>query len=146
MPESGAQFSPEDEIRELERRLEEKKRELAAQGQEMPEEKAVFREVLKERVENVTQAAAPPVVSPSATLPPAPQVSAQAKQAADELRIKAHKEQIDLLLEIAFGKGLVDAVEIAQQLHNPHLLDAFHDTLVDAYYEKLVALRQIRTH
>ena len=41
-------ISPEEEIKKLEQQLEEKKRQLAGAGEHPPEEKEIFRKVLKE--------------------------------------------------------------------------------------------------
>jgi len=46
--------------------------------------------------------------------------------------------QVKVLREIAFEKGLDIAIEEAKKLNNPHILDEFHDDLVDKFYQKLV--------
>lgn len=141
MPESDPQFSAREEIKELERKLEEKKRELAAGGVEAPPEKQIFREIFKEHMESVSRA-----THPQANIPPAggaSQPQPPAHQPTDNARDEAHKEQIESLVEMAFSKGLVDAVEAARHLNNPHILDEFHDTLEDEYYDKLVAARSL---
>jgi len=38
---------------------------------------------------------------------------------------------------LVFEKGLKEAVDIVNKLNNPALLDAFHDGLVDCFYEEL---------
>lgn len=47
-------------------------------------------------------------------------------------------EQVGALISLAFEKGLPKAVSIAKALKNPAILDEFHDTLVDLYYQTLV--------
>ena len=48
------------------------------------------------------------------------------------------EEQVKILREIAFEKGIDEAIEEAKKLDNPYLLDEFHDDLVDKFYKKLV--------
>ena len=141
MPETEQKFSPEEEIRELERRLEVKKRELAANDAEPVPEKSILGEVLKTHIEDATRAAMQPSSAAPSVIPSTP--SPQVKKQVDDLRTMMDKEQVESLVEIAFSKGLVDAVETARHLNNPHILDAFHDALVDTYYDKLLALRGI---
>jgi len=141
MPESDPQFSAQEEIQELERKLEEKKRELAAAGAEAPPEKQIFREIFKKHMEDISRAA-----HPQTNIPPAggaAQLQPPVRQPSDDARDEAHREQIESLVEMAFSKGLVDAVEAARHLHNPHILDEFHDTLEDEYYDKIVAARHL---
>ena len=56
-----------------------------------------------------------------------------------------HREQIEELAAIAFSKGIVEAVTIARRANDPHILDEFHDTLVDRLYEYLVQEGVIET-
>lgn len=143
MPEAGGQFTPEEEIRRLEAMLEAKKQELAARGAEVPHEKSILKEVLKEHVEDIQRAATSS--QPNQQKDAAGAAAAlQAKKDADELREKEHKDQVDELVEIAFTRGLVDAVGVARHLNNPHILDDFHDALTDEYYEKLLATRNAK--
>lgn len=122
----------EEEIRELEERLEVKKHALEEMGKR--EEKEVFGEVLKEHVEAVQQKIA--------SLPPSQQAAAT-QRIADTLNEEEHGEQVAALVEIALAHGVLHAVQVARRLKNPHILDDFHDALVDRYYEKLVLSRVI---
>ena len=130
-------LSPEEEIQELERRLEEKKRALSESGEEAPQEKEVFREVLKEHISDTRQAADGGVV-----LTPPPHTQSQSdddlKKAKEEL-----KEDVRLLVEIALTKSIGEAVRVAIRAESPYLLDELHDHLVDDYYDKLVSLKKI---
>jgi len=47
-------------------------------------------------------------------------------------------QQIGALVSLVFAKGLKQAVSVAKKLDNPAILDEFHDTLIDRYYEELV--------
>lgn len=130
-------ITPEEEIRELERRLEEKKRALGEERQIMPEEKELFREVLKERVEELAP--------PEERMPKPPPLASHpsgAKTKKDLDDEKEREEQVRALIEIALTKGIFEAVRIASAT-SPYLLDDLHDHLADDFYEKLVAMRQI---
>ena len=66
--------------------------------------------------------------------PPTDQVQEPVQQTNDE----GVKNQVKVLSDIAFEKGLDAAIEEAKKLNNPYILDEFHDTLVDELYKKLV--------
>jgi len=110
--EGETKFStPEEEIRYLEGRIAEKKREM---GDASPHD--AVREVLREHT----------------ALAPAPQTQpppvAPAKPADDEL-----SRQIVLLVDQAIAGGVLDAIARVRQTHNPYLIDAFHDALVERF-------------
>lgn len=48
------------------------------------------------------------------------------------------KKQIEELVHIAFDRGIGDAVRVARTLKDPKVLDDFHDTLTDHFYDRLV--------
>lgn len=48
------------------------------------------------------------------------------------------KKQIEELVRIAFDRGIRDAVRVARTLKDPRVLDDFHDTLTDHFYDRLV--------
>lgn len=52
-------------------------------------------------------------------------------------------KQVKTLVYLAFRKGIHYAVNIAEQLKDPYLLDEFHDTLVDHLYELLKNKKKI---
>lgn len=86
--------------------------------------------------ESPTKAAEPPPTPspPSAPLAVAPSIEEDVRR----LECGEHHEQIQGLVDIAFQKGLDHAIEVAGKLNNPHLLDEFHDILIDELYNKLV--------
>jgi len=53
-------------------------------------------------------------------------------------------QQVGALISLVFEKGLKEAISVARQLQNPAILDEFHDTLVDQFYEKLVKEKIIK--
>ncbi|TSC76713.1 MAG: hypothetical protein G01um101433_714 [Parcubacteria group bacterium Gr01-1014_33] len=138
-------MSPEEEIRHLERRLEEKKREFAETRQPAPQEKEILREVLKEHIEVAKPAFSPTEPHASYTPPPISQsagTTAQKKKADDSAK-EQREEAVRKLIELALSRTIFDAV-IAAQKSTPYLLDELHDHLVDDYYDKLLALRKLK--
>jgi len=129
-----AQEQINQDIKWLEGQLEQKKRELAGSGAEVKEEREIIKDVIKE--------------SPQApTPPPASQASLSdddAKKRAAELEEKKHHEIIDELVGIAFSKNLASALKVAESFKNPHIIDEFHDTLADYYYQKLLDARKLK--
>jgi hypothetical protein len=110
--EGETKFStPEEEIRYLEGRIAEKKREM---GSATPHD--VAREVLRDH----------------AALAPAPQTpipqDAPVSPPADEL-----SRSVALLVDQAIAGGVLDAIARVRETHNPYLIDAFHDALVERF-------------
>ena len=48
------------------------------------------------------------------------------------------QNQIKMLCDLAFEKGIDVAIEEARKLDSPYILDEFHDSLVDELREKLI--------
>jgi len=131
--------SPEEEIRRLELKLEEKKRELTERGIEFPKEKEALREVLREHIAEAKsgpEGAPPPGGISSLT-------DSQQKKADELAKKEERKEQVAALVEYALTKSIWEAVKIAEA-STPWLIDELHDHLIDDYYEKLIALRKIK--
>lgn len=136
----GRAPSPEDEIRHLERQLEERKRALAERGEGERHEKEVFREVLKEHIEREReQPGASEIPHPVIT----PPISGTPHTAPAVKKEEERQEMIHALVETALTKSIRQAVRMAQG-QSPHLLDELHDHLVDDYYDKLIQLRRIK--
>lgn len=57
---------------------------------------------------------------------------------------KQHAPEIEALIQIAFDKGIAKAIEKARAKNDPHLLDDFHDALIDRFYQKLVEAGKIK--
>ena len=136
--------SAEDEIRELEQKLAEKKRVLAEGGAVPREEKEVFREVMREHIgeklPSPLPATPPPVSKPSAGAPLMPGI-APARNHADDA---AREAKVAALVERAMTTSIESAIRAAQA-ENPYLVDALHDRLADEYYEKLIQLRKLES-
>lgn len=57
---------------------------------------------------------------------------------------KQHAPEIEALIQIAFDKGITKAIEEAKAKNDPHLLDDFHDAIIDRFYQKLVEAGKIK--
>jgi len=128
------EYSPAEEIKELERLLEEKRRQLTERGEER-EPKEAFREAFKERY--IGKTPEEPLESSSATPPPF-----LPHPPTGDLKAKTREEQLAFLIQISFERGIDAAIRIAKT-QTPWILDELHDRLVDEYYEKLVQARKI---
>jgi len=56
---------------------------------------------------------------------------------AEEISQFEPSQQVGALVSLVFQKGLIPAISVARQIDNPAILDEFHDTLVDHYYQAL---------
>ena len=140
MPESNQtnERSAEEEIKELERLLAEKKDALGS-GSIEKEPKEIFREVMKEYVSAARPAGEvkPPPAPQPVPVPPVPPV-------ADEgARKKQREGQLQVLIDLSFEKGIIEAVRLAEVM-TPWILDELHDRLTDEYYEKLVQSERLK--
>lgn len=128
-----------DEIADLERKLEEKKR-IAAETGFLPEEqeKKVFKEVVKEHIEEKRARILQ-------DLEQAKVKDVRAQENAIHMKEMAEEKQLEELINIAITKSPIDAIHTAQNLHNPKLVDMLHDYLTDRAYEHLVEARKLRT-
>ena len=144
VPQEPKMISPEEEIRHLEAKLQEKKRALAAGQGDVSEaqEKEALREALKEHIEDVRPMYAPPEPQVSFTPPPVVTFSG-AGQSDDTQAKEEQKAQLRKLVELALSKTIEEAIRVAQR-STPYLLDELHDHLVDDYYDKLMALRKLK--
>ncbi len=137
-PTSGQEKNPLQEIAELERLLEEKKKALEAEGKKV-EEKEAFKETFRETYGG---ALAPPAVTPAQPPPSAPLKSFAAKRA-DDLKSKERERQISDLVAMALTRGIGAAADAARQT-TPWLMDELHDRLQDRYYEELIQRKKLK--
>lgn len=122
------------EIADLERRLEEKKKLADISGIEASPEKEVFKEVVKEHIEE----------KKIQSLPILPSVQSERQISSDAIKEMAEQEQLKELVAIVDRKGLLDAVHIAEKMENPRLVDDLHDYIADQLYDHLVEVRKLR--
>lgn len=126
-----------DEIADLERKLEEKKRLASESGTEARHEKEVLKDVIKEHI-NEKRAQILKDLEQSKVR------DVTAQENAIRLKEMAEEKQLEELINIAITKSPIDAVHIAQNLHNAELVDKFHDYLTDRAYDHLVEARKLR--
>ena len=55
-----------------------------------------------------------------------------------EIQRMEPNQQIGALVSLAFEKDLKTAIQVAKDTDNPAILDEFHDTLIDHYYQDLI--------
>lgn len=53
-------------------------------------------------------------------------------------------QKVQPYIQLALNQGITSAVESILQTHSAYLIDAFHDALVDKYFEQLIALGKIK--
>ena len=126
--------SAQEQIKWLQEQLEAKQQELTRAGEQKHE-----RDVLKEVVRDISAEKIFPG-DPSLTVPLS---NDDTTQKAQELQEKEHEHIIKELVAMALTKGIFSAIAVAKKLKNPHLLDDFHNALVDHYYDALVQSRKI---
>ncbi len=122
-------ISPE-ELAELKARIE--KLEAKLERKEMAKERETkIKAEIKSFIKEMSQkpSFAPPV---------------QTRDEAKEIEKFSRPEQVGALVNLAFEKGISYAVKVAMELQNPAILDEFHDTLVDKYYQYLVEQNVIK--
>jgi len=121
--EEGTRFaSPEEEIKYLEQKIIEKRRELAEH-----DSRTVVSETLKEHVAEI-----------SFDTPRQSQPVPAAKTQNDDGRATLDKN-VAMYVQLAFQNGIQDAVRTVRNTHNPFLIDAFHDALTDRFLDALRA-------
>lgn len=132
MPESNENIQL-DEIKELEKKLAEKK---AAFETEVPQVENREAEITKENLQEV---------SSQQTVSTQQQIITDDKDKTkgaekDFKRIKNldTARQVEVLSTLAFEKGINHSVSIARNLNNAYLLDELHDKLVGELHEELV--------
>lgn len=118
------------EIKELKERVE--KLEAQLKKEKAPEKKE---EIIKQEIKTYlrelqqTPPSAPPVIT---------------RDEAGEISKFPLNQQVGSLVSLVFEKGLNEAISVAKALDNPAVLDEFHDTLVDRYYEELIKRKFLR--
>lgn len=112
------------EIEEIKERLE--KLEAKIEKEKVPAEKE---KIIKQEIKNYLQELQQ---TPSFVLP------ATSRDNVEEISKFEPSQQVGFLISLVFEKGLAKAIGVAQALNNPAILDEFHDTLVDRYYEMLI--------
>jgi len=114
------------EIKILKERIEKLEVQLKKEKEIVPEEKEkMVKQKIKSYLQEIQQT---PVFAP----PPA------TRDEAKEIAKFEPSQQVGVLVSLVFEKGLPEAISVARALDNPAILDEFHDSLVDRYYETLI--------
>lgn len=112
------------EVVELKERLEKLETRLGKESTSQEKEKLVKQEI-KTYLQELQQVP----LSPTPT---------KTRDEADEVKRFEPNQQVGALVTLVSEKGLNEAISVALALENPAILDEFHDTLVDHYYQILL--------
>lgn len=112
------------EIQELKERLERLETQLEREKVPGEKEKMVKQEI-KSYLRELQQT--PSFAAPLTT-----------RDETEEIKTLEPNQQVGALVSLVFARGLPQALSVAQGLNNPAILDEFHDTLVDHYYQMLL--------
>jgi len=124
MPESFNEPKIENpDILEIKKRLENIEESLEKKESASEKEK-----IVKQEIKNYIQ----DVQKKSSTIPQ------ELKIKIEEIKKFEPDQQIGILISLVFEKGLSQAITMARNLADPAILDEFHDTLVDHYFEEMV--------
>lgn len=116
------------EIAQIESELNQKKKELIEQGQAERHDKQLIKEIIKSKASSL------PPVSVGPTSPPLVKKDEPNRE----------EKQIKFLSNLAIEKGISRAIEVANKLDDPYLLDKFHDLLVDKLYAHLLETGKLK--
>ncbi|MEK7124807.1 MAG: hypothetical protein AAB864_00170 [Patescibacteria group bacterium] len=116
-----------EQIARLEQELQQKRAQIGEQYK-APATKELLREVVRERF----QAAMPAGQVPSFAPPPKPAMLDNISQA-----------KVEELVGVAFNQNLEEAIQQAIATHNPAIIDAFHDTIVDELYDEMLTQKMV---
>ena len=112
------------EIFELKARLEKLEKKIE-QEKIVENKEAIIKQEIKNYLEDLQK-------SPSFAAP------VKTRDETEEIQKMEPDQQVGALISLVFEKGLLQAISLAQSLNNPAILDEFHDTLVDYYFELMV--------
>lgn len=93
----------------------------------------------KERHEIVAEALQEHLTQATQTHTPVYQLADDSVHAhAEDIAAEADESrQVRALLDLAREKGIANAFQVAEKLHNPHLFDVFHDSFIK-YYDRFL--------
>jgi len=120
----------------IKNRFLEKKQVLSREGLEVPSNKELLEEIVKERMEKGLETLPPQIERQPHRLPhsPSPPPSSGEERLEEEAR---NEEIVKALASIALEKSIPQAVLTARKTGSDFLLDRLHDVLVDKYYQEL---------
>lgn len=134
-----AKSTIEQDIAELERRLEEKKAALENEKSEKDILHELVREKIQEHLPQYLPAGRqvhPPLPTAQAPVPRATEPPSYLSQ---EL-----KDKIQEIVKLVFDKNLDEGIKEAAKTGNMAMIDAFHDILTDELYDQLIEKRKLK--
>jgi len=136
MPEIKNENINLQEIKELEKKLAERKAAIGA-GKKSFEVQKKEAEITKENIQEMPSPAIPSSLQIKTT---APRKSAgkNARKEIAELKNLDTAGQVKKLSFLAFEKGISHSIKIARSLNDAYLLDALHDKLIGELHQELV--------
>lgn len=125
----------EKEIQVLETRLAEKKAEFNQSDTGKEALRLVVRERMTERFEpKISKAPVSQTKNDQKITPIIP----SGKVSVGKLKLTPKQEQLQVLVGVALAQSIPEAVDLAEKLESPYLMDELHDVLVDKFYEVLI--------
>ncbi len=113
------------------KRIEEKESHLKREGEIVPSKEELIKETIGERIEKALEKA------PPTSIEKAKEISSKlVSNQATFVLTPYEQKKIHELVDIAFKKGIPQAVKLVLKTGNYHLIDTFHDKLVEKYIEK----------
>jgi len=95
------------------------------------ESQTELEKVVEQSIENQSEA-------PQAATPVPDDQPTEILSKIKEIRNLDQEYQVQTLCDLSFQKGLSYAISVARGLDNPHVLDAFHDTLTGELRQRLI--------
>jgi|GEM_PF-1281574 len=118
------QILNQPEILEIKERLQKLEEQISKETSVENKEK-IFKEEIKKYLQEAQET--PTFAAPTAK-----------RDEVQEIADFEPNQQVGALISLALEKGLSYAISVVRALDNPAILDEFHDTLVDRYYDILV--------
>lgn len=145
MPELNSAENPQlSEIEELEKQLAEKKAAANIESVENPFERQL--EIARENFPELQAQTLTPTTA-SVTVSDDEIDGDKARDVQQDVRALATMDEtrkMETLVAIALDKGINHAVEVANNLRDPYILDLLHDKLIGELHDKLVSEKKLK--
>jgi len=120
----------EQEIKDLQEKLDAKKKEVIDSDNETPDEE-IFKSVIREHASDTE--------APQPTLP-------TTRSDDDRELTKDEKQKINELIAHSFIRGVKSAVKEARKTKDAFFIDYLHDKLATEYYKRLVLNKKVKSN
>lgn len=125
------------EIKELEKKLAEKKAALGAESAEPKKAEIIEAEISIENTQEI-QVPITPSTKKTATTDDEEKKMEEIKKDVRKIRDLDVMRQVKVLAALAFEKGISYSIKVARGLDDAYLLDALHDRLIGELNEELI--------